>query len=181
MKPLIVCFSGRIGSGKTTVSVSVAERLDIARASFGDYIRAIATSKGLDPQSREVLSALGEQTINDLGWQRFCQNVLSSVNWSYDKGLVVDGIRHIQAIEQIKNIIPNLPVYLVHLSLPDEIAEIRQRGKGVEENPKAEMHSTEIQVINDLPSRADTLISADQSINEITDQVIAFLFSTNSY
>ena len=52
LEPLVIGFAGRIGSGKSTLSSEVAERLGWRRASFGDYLRTVAKSSGLDEFER---------------------------------------------------------------------------------------------------------------------------------
>jgi cytidylate kinase len=176
MKPMIVCFSGRIGSGKTTVSIEVAKRLGLPRASFGDYVRSAATSKGLDSTAREILAPLGEQIIEELGWDEFCRRVLQASGWDGSSGLIVDGIRHLQALQQIQAITSPLPVLLVHLQLSrDALVNSRQKGKGVEQLAGAEKHSTEIQVTEQLPNAADLLLDAGLPLDAIVNAINEFI------
>jgi cytidylate kinase len=37
---LLLCFSGQIGSGKSSASIAVAEALGWKRTGFGDYLRS---------------------------------------------------------------------------------------------------------------------------------------------
>ena len=43
---LLVCFSGKIGSGKTSISCAVARWLECGRTSFGDYLRDEVARRG---------------------------------------------------------------------------------------------------------------------------------------
>lgn len=46
-RPRTVVFNGDLGSGKTTVSVLVAERLGLRRVSIGDLYRQMAAEHGM--------------------------------------------------------------------------------------------------------------------------------------
>ena len=58
LEPVVLVFSGQIGSGKSRLSSGVAKALGWSYASFGDYIRSVAHSQGLD-DTREILQELG--------------------------------------------------------------------------------------------------------------------------
>lgn len=45
--PFVVAISGRPGSGKSTVAKQVAERLDLRHVSAGDFMREMATERGV--------------------------------------------------------------------------------------------------------------------------------------
>ena len=60
---LVICFSGRIGSGKSSVTKALANALHWRRASFGDYVRARVAEQGGDPASREDLQNLGQALV----------------------------------------------------------------------------------------------------------------------
>src|SRR5207237_1082407 len=87
MKPLVMALSGRIGSGKTTVSTEVARRLGWVRTSFGDYVRSLARSRGLD-DSRETLQPLGASVLNE-GVEPFCRAVLAQAGWTSGTPVVI--------------------------------------------------------------------------------------------
>jgi len=99
--PLILAFSGGIGSGKSTLSSGVAEALEWPRVSFGRYVRAVALDRGLDAESREVLQEVGESLIT-AGWVPFCRAVLTQADWRPERSLVVDGIRHVEALQTLR-------------------------------------------------------------------------------
>src|ERR1039458_2129720 len=92
--PIVVCFSGRIGSGKTSVSQCVATTLGAAWTSFGGFIRDAAQERGLDANSREVLQTLGAQLISEKGTDWLCEQVITRAKWDGHQPLVIDGVRH---------------------------------------------------------------------------------------
>ena len=62
-RSLLVCFSGKIGSGKTSISGVVARRLGCGRSSFGGYLRDTIEQRGGDPDCRRSLQDLGQRRI----------------------------------------------------------------------------------------------------------------------
>src|SRR5207302_229648 len=42
VKPVVLAVSGQIASGKSTLAFRLAEKLNCARASFGDHVRTVA-------------------------------------------------------------------------------------------------------------------------------------------
>ena len=72
---LLICFSGQIGSGKTSVSAAVAEALGWRRTGFGDYLRSEIERLGGDPSSRQALQDLGQKLVDE-DPTAFCREVL---------------------------------------------------------------------------------------------------------
>src|SRR5437870_2728091 len=97
---MIVAFAGRIASGKSAVSRAVAERYAVDRVSFGDAVRGEAARLGLG-ESRATLQDLGEELIG-AGWDAFCSLVTDQVQWDGLRPLVVDGVRHLGAIDALR-------------------------------------------------------------------------------
>ena len=90
----VICFSGRIGSGKTSVSRAVAHTLGAAWTGFGDFVRASASAAGLDSSSREVLQELGAKLIRQHGVAWLSVQVIARARWDGQRALVIDGVRH---------------------------------------------------------------------------------------
>jgi hypothetical protein len=178
MNTYVICLSGQIGSGKTTASIAIANALDAPHASFGDFVRKMARLRNLDPNSRAVLADLGEKLIQELGWQKFCESALTSSGWNGTGPLVVDGIRHAQALQKIRDLVGPIPVYLIHLEMSsaDRTTILtRQNGKGVEKLPVGDKHSTEAQVVFELPNLANLVLDATLSPETIASEAISFV------
>ncbi|MCL7451691.1 MAG: AAA family ATPase, partial [Anaerolineae bacterium] len=114
MNTFVLAFSGSIGSGKTTITEAVAKSLGWKLASFGRVVRKEARQRGLDPESRETLQLLGSELIEE-GWEGFCQAVLVDAGWKQGEGLLVDGIRHIEALEMLRILVQPLRLFLIHV------------------------------------------------------------------
>jgi dephospho-CoA kinase len=177
VKPAVICFSGGIGSGKTEVSRRVAAQLGWTRASFGDYVRGVALARGL-AGDRAELQAIGEELVAG-GIISFCRSVLADARWSAGLPLVVDGIRHLEALEAVRQLVAPLVVALVHLGTPDEVRIARlmkSRPEDAEQIGDLDKHSTEIQVKQSLPSVADLVLDGSLGVDELTAAVVALRF-----
>jgi dephospho-CoA kinase len=91
---LVVCFSRRIGSGKSSVTQTLANALRWPRASFGDYVRARVADRGGDPSSRKELQNLGQMLV-ETDPSGFAAAVLQARGYKRGADLLVDGIRHV--------------------------------------------------------------------------------------
>ncbi|MGY6256793.1 AAA family ATPase [Paraburkholderia caledonica] len=176
MNPTVICFAGRIGSGKSSVSRSFAERAHWKYVSFGDYVRSVARERGSDAEDRSVLQALGAALIEVHGWQTFCEKVVGHAGWSGNEPLVVDGIRHIEVYTALQKLVAPRRTALAYLDIQESLLQERRLQRQLP-NPDslAETHSTEIQVIQSLPGLADILIDADRPIEEIVADIVTSL------
>jgi cytidylate kinase len=172
MTKFVVCFSGRIASGKTTVSRTFAQRAGTALMSFGDYVRSEARARNLDECDRRVLQELGEALINEHGWIDFCRNALALSGWDGSSSLTVDGIRHAEAYAALRRLVAPLRTRLVYLEVSDETVENRRVVRGLDNSPSGnETHSTEIQVVGSLSQMADVVLKSDRPLTETLDSL----------
>jgi dephospho-CoA kinase len=175
MDNIVIAFAGQIGSGKSTVSIALAEALGFSRAGFGDYVRYVAAQRGLTAD-REVLQTIGNGLIEQ-GWDSFCEAVLSQANWMKGEAVVIDGIRHIEAIQTLLRITDPSKFILIFISINEADRKNRLFGKGIHEEEKQiriDSHSTEIQV-NSLKNKADLILDGTRPISELVNQVIEFI------
>lgn len=171
MKPTILAFSGGIGSGKSSVSQAVADRLGWRRVSFGDYVRLAAKQRGL-AQTRETLQAVGISLI-DAGWERFCRAVLLQAEWRNGQPLIVDGVRHVEALQTLRRIAAPSQVLLVFVQLgtPERKARLEQMETSSSRLDEWDTHSTEVQVAAALPKLADLTINGSRSLDSLAREV----------
>jgi dephospho-CoA kinase len=155
--------SGRIGSGKTSLAVVLAERLDCPRASFGDYVRSVATDRGLDASRRDVLQALGDQLIAN-GWDTFCAAVLRFAGYTAGS-VVVDGIRHAGAAKTMQTLLAPAQWKLVAVESEEATRRSRLTARGIDAAgaAQADAHPNETEVHLVMAS-ADLIVSSDATV-----------------
>ncbi len=168
VRQVAVGVSGRIGSGKTTLAHGLAARLSCGYASFGDYVRNVALERGLDGSQRGVLQAVGDELIAT-GWLPFCRAVLDFAG--YVRGpVVVDGVRHVEAVHVLARIVYPLPFRLVAVHANSEARAKRLQTRRVDATvaQRAEVHANESQVgaVLDL---ADYTVAGNLTIEEAVD------------
>ena len=113
IQPAIIAISGPIGSGKTTITALLSQRIGWPHTAYGDLVRAIATRRGLTCD-RHHLQHIGSQLIVG-GWDAFTRRVLSQAAWRPGDSLIVDGLRHPGAVTALQRIAAPLPVIVVYL------------------------------------------------------------------
>jgi dephospho-CoA kinase len=153
----IVAFGGRIASGKSSVSKEVAARLAAPWVSFGDAVRAEASKRGLPPD-RAVLQELGDELIA-AGWNPFVDAVIGQAVWDGTGMLVVDGVRHAEAVVALERRLEPNPVVLVFLETADKqrVRRLAERGVGRDDAAAADSHPNEAEV-DYVRERADTIV-----------------------
>ncbi len=172
---LVLALAGRTKAGKSTIARALGERLGWPWASFGEYVREEAQRTGRT-DAREDLQELGAELIAGLGWEEFCRRTLAYAGLDSDSApCIVEGVRHIEALTALRDLFTAVRVYLVHVDVPDEERERRLQAEGIarERASAWERHSTERDVIEALPARAELRIRAGQfpepSVNAIVD------------
>lgn len=176
LEPLVLAFSGKIGSGKTTLSQQVASALGWRRASFGEYLSMFAKSQGLD-DSREVLQELGESLVSR-NPDDFCRSVLAHFGWHSGEPLVIDGVRHVTIVEALRRIVAPLDLRLVFVSVDEDtrLKRLKKTDREVMSRLQdVESHSTERDVINLLPSLASRHIDGERPSNEVVREIVGWI------
>src|ERR1700730_12449035 len=165
---LVVCFSGRMTSGKTSVIEALAQRLRWRRAAFGAYVRAQLARQGGDPASREALQNLG-QSLVDKDPEGFVRAELRSAGFTPGDNLLVDGVRHVDIQTLIANLVQPSRTFLIHLAVDDAHAYARAEGRsqGRVEVVRAEDHRVENDLRQALPSIADQVIDATAPLEAV--------------
>jgi shikimate kinase len=176
----VLSFAGPIKAGKTTVSTRVAMSLDAPRVSFGQYLRGIAREMGME-LTREALQNLGEQMVTR-NVRGFCENVLAQQPWHPDKPLVIDGVRHVEVLDSLAEILSPARGYLIYINV-DRTTQMNR----LEADPlphentldELEQHPMERQVMSKLPDRAALALDGTQEPGESVRKIIEFLASRN--
>lgn len=172
LKATVVGFAGRKKSGKTTISQAVAEALHWQQASFGDYVRHVASQRGLDATSLPVLQDLGQALIDE-GWPQFCKELLRHAEWLPGTGLIVDGIRHVEAAQHLTTLVTPMPFKLIYVSTDDAVLHERRGIDNASQYAALEHHSTEAQVATLLRDSADFTVDGTLPIENLVADIVA--------
>jgi dephospho-CoA kinase len=178
MKPAILTFSGPIASGKSALSIKLAQTFHWSRISFGDYVRSVADARKT-PKTREVLQAIGTELVtSDL--EGFCNAVLKQVNWQHGQPLIIDGIRHINVLETLQKLVAPMKLYLIFITIDEVVQANRLVERELNELlalQALELDATEQQVGTYLRDIADFVVDGSRPIEEATQNITNWLQS----
>lgn len=170
---MVIGFAGKIGTGKSTISLSLAKRLNYSQVSFSGYLKALAEKKGI-PLERKQLQDLGQSLIEN-NIHEFCQSVLKSTGWTNGKGLIIDGIRHQEVIPVIRNLVKPDTFKIVLLKVSDEQVRAHRNNLNLDQLNTSEEHPAEFQVKNNLiDDAADLILDGTESVEELTSILVAW-------
>jgi hypothetical protein len=169
----VLAFAGQMASGKTTLSTEVAAHLGWPRVSYGDAVRKVAERRALAP-TRANLQELGQELVIQ-GWEQFTNLVLEQVGgWSGATPLVVDGVRHIGAINSLASL-GSLPILVCFLEAPFNRAQRMHSKEGPDASRGSpESHPVE-QELAQVRSNAHLIINTDLPLEDSLQQVLLLL------
>ena len=175
MNSKILGFAGLIGVGKSALSEAVAARLGWKLTRSGQVLRDEATRRGLDFISRRVLQDLGQEYIDE-DRENFCKKLLKAADWHPGENLIVDAIRHVEAIETLKVITAPSDFKLVYILLEDPIRRARMGSNASDESlNSADNHPAESQARDVLPYIADITINGSDPMNDRVKKIIEWV------
>jgi dephospho-CoA kinase len=162
----IVCLAGGIASGKTTVAQALIGALPNCSArSFGDVVRRYAQAAGL-PLARATLQDTGVRLIVE-GWPRFVDELLSELPPDADV-LIVDGVRHVEVVDELRGRFPGAALRLIFLYADDATAHARLTERG--DDPDALRHRVESSLLQ-IAEIADLRIESTCPPEEIAQAI----------
>jgi gluconate kinase len=163
----IVCIGGEIASGKTTLAQALAEHFQNAVAcSFGDVVRRQARNEG-KPLDRPTLQAMGLFLVA-AGWPSFVDALLEDLP-PWIEVLVVEGIRHREAVDEIARRNLSDKLLIVYLQVDQVVQSARQQDRG--ESFRGHTHTVESS-LGEVQAMADLVIDGSLPVGEIVAAVI---------
>lgn len=171
----VIAFAGKIGSGKTAISTAVSRELGYKRASFGDYVRHIASARGLE-LTRETLQSVGTELLQADTFE-FCRNVLAYSGWFGGEPLVIDGLRHVETIPVLNQLLGPTKLQIVYMEI-DEQSRFERLGICGESQlarlSLVDAHSSEQQLAS-LHDIADLIVDSRKPIEDCVGSVLEWM------
>jgi dephospho-CoA kinase len=178
---MIVGIAGKIASGKSTLTRSLAARLKAKRLGFGDYVRVVAKSKGSDPSDRKVLQLIGQE-LATRDPSAFVGGILSFGGYDPPENIVFDGIRHGSVWQEIQAVAARIhdTAFLVFLDMPEEMRQQRLAARGLDRQSVAAFdgHPNESDLEVLLRETADLTLDARLDDEQLVDRVLSFAEKT---
>ncbi len=160
LAPIIIGFAGPIASGKSTIIREITQIKPCLVASYGNYVRAVAETQGIEG-SRDALQALSNELLRQYTHVELAKLVTEHSGWKINQPLLLDGVRHSEAIGAFKALFPTIPVYLIFVETPVSVRSNRiERRDGISLNDAAihDKHNTEIEANTGLKDIADYVL-----------------------
>ena len=176
-RSLLVCFSGKIGSGKTSISGAVAHRLGCGCSSFGSYLRDTIEQRGGDPDCRRSLQDLGKRRI-ERDPESFCRDVLAGGGFVPGEDYVLDGVRHVDVLPHLIGIAAPSAVRLIFLDADAglRLNRVGERSAGAREDfDRAAGHAVEADMEDGVPSAADATVDGSAPEREVVEVCMALI------
>jgi dephospho-CoA kinase len=158
----LICLTGGIASGKTTLADALRAALPGAvRLSFGDVVRRRAQATCAEP-TREHLQETGLQLIRE-GWVSFVDELLSGLEGD-PAVLVVEGVRHREAVDTLRTRQPTRRLLLVYVEIADQHRQVRLARRA--EPDHVLTHNVERDV-ESLRAVADVVVQGHRPVDEL--------------
>lgn len=162
-----MCLAGEIAAGKSTLAHElVREFPGSAVRAFGDIVRRRAREEGRG-QDRAALQELGAELIAH-GWSSFVDMLLEGAEAAVDGILIIDGVRHLEAVEEIRRRFPEKPVRVVFLRIDRAMSRARLADRDGEVGGYD--HAVEAEVWR-LEGMADRCLDGSRPLPEAVDAV----------
>lgn len=170
-----ICMAGKICSGKSTLARKIATHTGYRLVSFGGILNNHLVKSDLSV-TRDTLQSLGQELINQLGYEGFLQwSIEHSPHIRWDSALVIDGLRHGAIYSRLVEIFPQTILIYCNCDPETQITRLMERDK-VDRN-KAEqiiLHETEW-YIAELESQANLFFWPGDSIEDFLAQLDVFI------
>jgi hypothetical protein len=158
----LICLAGGIASGKTTLANALqAELPDAVRLSFGDVVRRRTQATYAEP-TREQLQETGLQLLRE-GWPLFVDELLSDLEGD-PAALVVEGVRHREAVETLRTRLPARRLLLVYVEIADQQRQVRLAQRA--ESDQVLTHTVERDA-ESLRAVADIVVQGHRPVDEL--------------
>lgn len=158
-------LAGHARSGKSTLAAMLSRRVGARVVAFGDIVRQAARDQHLDPSDRATLMDVGQRWA-ETNPASLCSAVLRGTD-AETRPLVIDGIRHVAIVEELRRQLNSGSLWLVFLAVPSWVLTERLEG---EMDPRTHRSESEMSA---LELHADLVLDATASSAELCDAVVA--------
>lgn len=161
----IYLIAGNIGSGKTWVSKKLSELLKIDRCSFSSYVKWKCRLLNL-PINRKNLNEIGRNAVKE-SIDEFLYFVFNCAVEKKSEFLIVDGLRHIKVLSEIKKYCNNVSVVFIDSDFNTITDNLKSRGT-FNEDTKFYSEEGELPLIKE---KADIIVKSSNEIELIKDYI----------
>lgn len=169
---LTIALAGAPGSGKSTVAGDLAERLGGEAASFGDFVRHIASQVGRDHE-RATLQGIGHARVEE-GAEAFVMAFLAWAKPEADRPVIIDGVRHRDVDASLRSWASREGRDYALVLIEASVHERARRRHGGDENEVGaiDAHPVERETRDALPGVADLVVDGNGRPDEVVARIV---------
>lgn len=166
-----IYVSGKICSGKSTLAKKIAEDTGYLLISFGGILKDHLVKSDL-PVTRESLQRIGQELIDQLGYEGFLRwSIEHSPQIQWNGPLIVDGLRHVAIYSCLVEMFPRGVLVYCVCDLGTQLARLIARDQISESWARQILsHETE-QYVSELEPQANLFFRPGDSIDSFLAQL----------
>lgn len=166
----IYLFSGKIASGKTTISTALANYLGINRYTVSDYLKNYADIYYNGNHSRDTLQKIGDIKRKE-GYKKFCIDFLTFINYEKDMSFIIDGIRTIEFLEEMKLCLINEKVIHIFIEIDEKLRHERMLKRNAQDQLYYQHHTENYS--RKLMEAADIIVNSNNNVTAIVAYILS--------
>lgn len=170
-----IYVAGKICSGKSTLAKRIAEHMGYPLISFGGILKNHLVKSDL-PITREGLQRIGQELIDQLGYEGFVQWLIehsSEIQW--DGPFIVDGLRHGVIYNHLVDKFPRSFLVYCVCDPKTQLARLMARDQiNGKEARRILSHETE-QYVSELESQANLVFRPEDSLEDFLARLDALI------
>ncbi len=176
---MIICISGKIGSGKSTLRADLQQHLNYSGYSVSDYLKfELEKRQNKCSLDRENLQTIGEELIKK-GYKYFVKNFIEFMGTR--DNVIIDGIRHKDFFNELKKEISYTRIVLITLTVSEDERRERIQERNRDSLTKLNEQRLAEGDFNKLVEIADLNIESTYLEEKMVyNQVISFLNQNDS-
>lgn len=166
----IYLFSGKIASGKTTISTALSNYLGIKRYTISDYLQNYADIYYNGNHSRDVLQKIGDIKRKE-GYKKFCIDFLTFIKYEENMSFIIDGIRTLEFLKEMKLCLINEKVIHIFINIDEKIRFERMMKRNSQDQLYFHHHTESYS--KELMVAADIVVNSSDNIPDIVNYIIS--------
>jgi len=160
-------MSGKIGSGKSTISNYFVEKYGYRELSTSDLLKCILASKEIEI-NRKNLQAIGNDLIITIGGGGFMAVMLAYIP---EGNYIINSIRHMEALRYMRRTYGNRFRHIfIDASIETRFKRVKKQFADIEQFKEIDNAQTEIE-IDSLKNLSDYIINNDACFDNCIIQI----------
>lgn len=172
--PIIIV--GEIGSGKTEIAKIIARKLNSKFISTRKIVADLLEIEDFGIKNRKEFQYKSYQFVkSNGGCNKIAERLIETI--SFDSKIIIDGIRHLDTFDMVKNYVNDLTLIYIDLPIDNSYYFFKKRSKRdvtIHEFREVRMHEVEKEVVL-FKNRADVYVYNGNDFNELVIELTRWI------